>query len=120
MNIRWMPQVMDLQELIRAHPMLQDVECGVAVPPGWVDLVHDLITKLEGIPGVVVTQVKSKFGTLRVYTKFDSADDAAVKRLVSDAEFRSSHTCEVCGAAGATIRTTYGGWHTTRCPEHNP
>jgi hypothetical protein len=40
MHITTRQPAMSLHELIQKHPLLQDVECGVALPPGWVEIVH--------------------------------------------------------------------------------
>ena len=59
------------------------------------------------------TQIKEKFGTLRMY--YDGGD-AVTRAVTTFAEIMSSRTCEVCGNKGETITT---GWHRTLCPEHN-
>lgn len=59
------------------------------------------------------TQIKEKFGTLRMY--YDGGDDVT-RAVTTFAEIMSSRTCEVCGDKGETIRT---GWHRTLCSEHN-
>ena len=106
---------MTLEEVIQAHKILQNVECGVDIPPGWVLILHDLATKLEAIPGVVIAQVKEKFGHLRVYHQFGSSDDSLVDRLIAAAEDQAKVTCEVCGKSPAVLNAS--GW-ATRCQEH--
>jgi hypothetical protein len=64
----------------------------------------------EALP--MLTQVKEKFGTLRVYT---CGGDDAVERYVEFAEYFSSRVCEDCGAPGK-LRT--GGWLRTLCDDH--
>lgn len=56
------------------------------------------------------SQVKEKFGGLRVYTTFatDEMDD-----LIREAEKESEVTCELCGDPG--VLRLDGGWYMTRC-----
>jgi len=111
---------MTLDELIQAHPILQNVECGVDVPPGWVALVHDLATKLEAIRGVKIEQLKQKLGGLRCYLVYLGAiHNAEADRLIDEAEDVAGRTCEVCGAEGSTVRSA-AGYLTVRCQEHLP
>lgn len=93
-----------------AHAGLFDFGC----PPGWLDLVWELSTKLEPI-GARAQQVKSKFGSLRFYTEGYSKE---VSALVAKAEDDSCKTCEFCGKPGSR-KTSKGGLVTTRCSEHS-
>lgn len=63
----------------------------------------------EAVPQIQFTQVKEKFGTLRMYT--NSYDDY-IDGVIALAEMMSSVTCEVCGIPG---RQTKGGWVQTLC-----
>lgn len=58
-------------------------------------------------------QIKSKYGSLRLY--YDGGDDY-VAGVTSLAERISKRTCEVCGDSGV-MHTQ--GWWTVRCKEHN-
>lgn len=58
---------------------------------------------------VQFTQVKEKYGTLRVY--YMGGDDY-ITGLVSMAEMMSGRTCETCGVPG---RQTEGNWIWTLC-----
>lgn len=62
----------------------------------------------------IVTQVKEKFGGLRFYVQ-QGTDE--VYKLVSEAEAKSYHICEVCGVGGELI--VVGGIYMTRCDEHS-
>lgn len=72
-----------------------------------------------------VTQVKEKFGGLRVYhsgiaagPKWTDEEDAAYRAFeeaVDQAEGESYKTCEECGAPGVPRR---GGWIKTLCETH--
>ena len=59
-----------------------------------------------------VTQVKEKFGTLRVHL---GSDDPRIHALVEFAEYHSGRVCEQCGAPGS-LRTD--GWMRTLCDKH--
>jgi hypothetical protein len=58
-----------------------------------------------------VTQVKEKFGSLRIYCHTDEASFDLIEEL----EKESLVTCEFCGEAGTT--KVYGGWYKTLCPK---
>ncbi len=63
----------------------------------------------EAVPQIQFSQIKEKFGTLRMYT--DGFDDY-IDGVTSMAESMSACTCEVCGIPG---RQTKGGWVRTLC-----
>jgi len=56
-------------------------------------------------------QVKEKYGTLRFYL---SHETDKMERLISEAESKTSTTCESCGSEGE-VRND--GWVATRCDE---
>lgn len=103
-------------ELIAAHPILQNVVCGVYVPQGWIPIVAEAAQAMAGIQGVVVEQVKQKFGGLRIYTKGGSVDDAAVKDIVLRAVSSAEKTCEACGSTDdAKLHKSSRGWVRNLC-----
>lgn len=63
----------------------------------------------EAVPQVQFTQIKEKFGTLRMYT---THIDDYIDGVISMADSMSCCTCEVCGVPGGR---TKGGWITTLC-----
>jgi hypothetical protein len=82
------------------------IECG----KGWFNILDQLFAKLEQLPQVpIITQVKEKFGTLRVYVC--NTSDAA-ERCIEEAERQSEVTCEVCGAPG---KLNESGWISCLC-----
>ena len=107
----------------RAKPLTESLmafgfECG----NGWFQIIWDLsaaIEKLaveeghadEGWPEVV--QVKEKFGTLSFYVHGAVTDE--MWNCIQEANCKSAHTCEVCGAPGKLYTS---GWLYTACPEH--
>ena len=115
------------QELIKKHPklfkqkdlpMTQTAMCwGIECGPGWYSIIDELCTGLQnltdkqGHPQVEFTQVKEKFGSLRVYT--DGAS-AAQFELIDRAEELSMETCERCGRLG---KLREGSWVVTLCDD---
>lgn len=89
------------------------LECG----DGWYDLIYDACLKLEEAlksrpdVEVVFTQIKEKFGLLRLYEYGCPLD---LRDILDDAERASATVCERCGAPGALGAT--GRWLSTRCP----
>ena len=60
-----------------------------------------------------ILQVKEKFGTLDIIV---SRSDDELDRLIKDAAWKSSNTCEICGEEGKL--RSIGGWYQTRCDKH--
>jgi hypothetical protein len=81
---------------------------------GWEPLIRALSEKLEPL-GVVATQVKEKFGTLRYYADVpETCDYNATYMLIDESERASASICEQCGQPG-TLRK--GNWWRTACDE---
>jgi hypothetical protein len=113
------------EELYKTYPELFE-RCSIDIGDGWENIMRSLCTMMtedrhiitahngadaDGTP--TFTQIKEKFGALRIYaTKVSIAQDA----YISFAEEMSRYVCEVCGNPGK-IRT--GGWIQTRCDEHS-
>lgn len=93
--------------------MAWGIECGT----GWLKLVRDTCTKLQAqidakiLPQVEFTQVKEKFGTLRIYCNIY---DEKVEAIVSKAENFSSKICEKCGTT-ENVTQNENGWISTLC-----
>jgi len=98
---------------------------GISVGDGWRHIIKGLCVMMTEDSHVVrssadeeisdtvsFTQIKEKFGTLRIYTLNASE---AQHSFVSFAEEMSRHVCEECGKPGK-IRS--GGWIRTLCDEH--
>lgn len=82
-------------------------ECG----DGWFELINQACQLIaqHAEPGFLWTQIKEKYGTLRLnYTGGDGYTDG----VVDMAEALSAITCEACGAPGK-LRGT--GWLQTLC-----
>lgn len=91
---------------------------GIATGNGWYHLIDGLCAQLqretdqEGMPQVIATQVKEKFGTLRFHTREANERQSAMIALATEL---SSRICNQCGAPGQ-LRTS--GWCATLCDAH--
>lgn len=91
------------------------IECG----DGWYPILEKLCEEIQGgvvknyAPKVKFTQIKEKFGELRIYY---SGCDQYVEKLIDLAVVTSKSTCEQCGAQGASQRTCHG-WIKTFCTD---
>jgi len=105
--------------IINPDPLLQrnlmafGFDCG----PGWWQPICELLDKLQTIEdrdkiGLEITQIKEKFGGLRVYTNIGTDE---IWNLIEEAEARSFTICEFCGKSGK-LRLNHG-WYTTLCDE---
>lgn len=107
------PRLFRQKDLPLTHTaMCWGIDCG----PGWYNLLDNMCKELQyltdekGHPQIEFTQIKEKFGTLRVYTSGESDEQFEVIR---DYEYLSGYTCEECGEMGE-IKGDY--WIVTRCP----
>jgi hypothetical protein len=57
-----------------------------------------------------VTDVKEKYGGLRIYAFTDQASYDLIEELTKE----SVHTCEFCGEHGTSV--SLRGWYKTLCP----
>lgn len=87
--------------------------CHLEIGDGWSDLMITTagwIAEIGPEPGWRFSQIKEKYGTLRLYDAFEAVED-----ICDAAELLSGHMCEKCGAPG---RERSGGWISTLCDEH--
>ena len=92
--------------LDRTSPMIFGCEHG----DGWANLIRAMCSSLSGQEGVTFSQIKEKFGTLRVYRNGPGGDFA--DGVIRMAEDMSRYVCEVCGNPG---KTRGKGWLSTLC-----
>ena len=94
---------------------------GVCVGDGWYNIMEVLCSRIQGyidrkqqknpeFHQVEFTQVKEKFGGLRVYT---NGHDEVVDFLISFATGMAARTCEDCGNPGKN--RSYNGWYIAHC-----
>lgn len=95
-----------------------------SVGKGWHPLINQVFDRIEWdnkmhsgrfLGKMFVTQVKEKFGTLRMYySTHEAADEGFIMGFMSAIEALSAHICEDCGKPG----TTGGrGWIRTLCED---
>lgn len=94
---------------------------GLEVSAGWLPLVYELFACLEDLQqgsgeAVRISQVKQKFGSLRVYLGVGKKIDDDLDLLESLFERLSIKTCDICGAVGSLKSDE--GYFCTRCPNH--
>lgn len=97
-----------------------------AVGPGWMDICRAAVERLEN-EGAMVTQVKEKFGGLRIYWQElnELPEDIGFlgrpKKgdIVSAAELVASWTCMQCGKVKSDVAVRYAlnGWLVGYCQE---
>lgn len=96
--------------------MYWGIQCG----DGWLSLIEKLSEVLAPIDGVEYSQIKEKFGLLRISLDFDDTVSSVVRdqclHAVGMYEMLSCNVCEKCGADG--IRRTDLSWISTLCDTH--
>lgn len=92
-------------------------ECG----DGWFNIIYYMCKEIDShlkhkeIKDYEFTQIKEKFGSLRVY---DLGGDSYIDGVISMAESMSLITCEECGEPGLLHNSTGGHWLKTLCKKH--
>lgn len=96
-----------------------------SVGDGWREIIETMSSRIaEAVAEcqsgeMAITQIKEKFGGLRVCTESRGLPKEVVWKAndaIDLAEARAECTCETCGAAG--MLHEHGGWLTTRCEKH--
>jgi hypothetical protein len=113
------------QGLMQRHASLFARGGALAVGSGWRELIEKAVERIAvvaaGAPGdeITITQIKEKFGGLRIYFNAKRLPDdtlARIREAIDLAEARADCTCETCGAQG---RLYYDdGWYVTCCEVH--
>jgi hypothetical protein len=126
------------EELVKKYPILLET-CWPTIGEGWKDLLDGLLSDLREyvkkeveigkvlvkwgeepdhdnyIVQIRITQIKEKFGSLRVYINSANPD---AQDIIWKAEEKSAEICELCGDCdSAKIRG--GGWLKTLCDQCN-
>ena len=82
---------------------------------GWYDILYTMCTELmtSDLPKEFrFTQIKEKFGTLRVYSMYYTNE---IEEIIDKTEGLSAYTCEICGN-NKDARATKDRWIRTLCP----
>jgi len=122
------------QKLVKKYPkILRDYKgdmmqtCmawGMEHDDGWYKLLDKCMEKLQYFCDlcskngeevqVIANQIKEKYGTLSFYTSVyggDNIQNDIIDNIITEAEIRSGHTCEVTGKDGTLCKR--GGWYRT-------
>ena len=92
---------------------------GCECEDGWFQLIYDFCVKAKG-SGLLFTQIKEKFGGLRLYHDFSNwTPDCTipyedVEKWAEKAEHKSLFVCEICGKNAVLCHR--GSWLKTLCP----
>lgn len=88
-------------------------ECHSFIGVGWLPIVRTMLTSLKAIqPGIVIGQIKQKFGDLRVYLDQYDPDILAVIQI---AEAVCRQTCEACGREPGLLGCNIRNWLSVLC-----
>jgi len=107
-----------LEEKYKQHYIYPEVS------DGWDKIICDLYAELEPYfeHGLILEQIKSKFGGLRVYFTFadyEGVDNGEnyeqVQAIVSKYEKIAKTTCEYCGTTENVITKAVRYWVSTQC-----
>ncbi len=100
----------------KTHTMGRGFSCS----DGWFDIIVRMFEKIkvsnEGLPDdqkAFASQVKEKFGVLRVYMRNGLTE--AVESAIKEAVKESSSTCEKCGDTETACLRTNRSWVKTLC-----
>ena len=97
------------------------------VGPGWAPLIEELYLEMSNYPGIILVQLKEKFGALRIYMggtpdmdaqlTLDATPTKDFYKIIQSIEKKSTTMCETCGNAGKVVNIN--GWLEAVCPEHS-
>jgi predicted nucleic acid-binding Zn ribbon protein len=87
---------------------------------GWNKLIEKVLAEIEeynegkeGDDKIIVTQIKEKFGGLRIYVNFCTL---GIGDIIDEVEDESYKVCEKCGST-VGVTTNQDGWMKTRCED---
>lgn len=102
----------------RLAPSLCYDEFGLEMGEGWYKVVQPILDYVAAYnkdkpyrEQIIIEQIKSKFGTLRVHINHT---DEKVNELIKIAELEADQTCEICGSKH-DIGLVSNGWITVEC-----
>ncbi len=99
------------QELQKRYQhILDDAFERIRCDDGWHDILAYLFAEWERKQLPPITQIKEKFGLLRIY--FTDRLNSTARELACHAEERSASTCEGCGRNDASLRPIPGNLQT--------
>lgn len=109
----------DYRTLLFPHDFSGQAIFGFECNDGWADLIEASLRLVQrraelSALDVTVTQVKEKFGQLRIY---HSGGDEGIDSVFDIAQLASGCICELCGRSGEVI--SLEGWLLARCGKHS-
>jgi hypothetical protein len=108
----WLPiateAVKKIERIHKGH-----LEIPPSVTLAWFDTESDISFK-EWYGASNITQVKEKYGGLRIYVKYNTDE---IDEIIRKAEEQCSHTCEICGTDKDADEVKLRGnkWYSTHC-----
>ncbi len=119
--------VKDFPDLFAQRYMPMSTTCmcwGMEHGDGWEPLVREMCGRISLLLASELgaraefSQIKEKYGTLRVYIDcWCSAKlNEKIEGVIDEIEERSAEVCEVCSATPAKLKAR-GGWYRTLCPQ---
>ena len=116
-------------QLVGRHPTLLSLpngsviaQRGIECSDGWYGLIDKTLSEIEGRRVSVdssppaITQIKEKFGLLRVYTM---PSDEPIRAILDAAEQASATCCEQCGREGKLVATPFSQVRCENCLGRN-
>lgn len=105
--------------LLFSKEFSEDAIFGFECNDGWADVIEATLWLVQrrarvSALDVKVTQVKEKFGQLRIYHR---GGDESIGAAFEIAELVSGCVCEICGMPGGLI--SIDGWLRARCGQHS-
>jgi hypothetical protein len=106
-----------LTTLYDLHPKVfagKPLPAGSDLPLGWFELVDQLFKDVESrlpesvLRGLLVTQIKEKWASLRVYFIVDGDYHDVVEDLIDATSLMSEAVCMRCGAPGGRCSNKFG------------
>jgi hypothetical protein len=96
------------------------IDIDLEINKGWATPVTEMLALLfkeqANTPALHITQIKQKWGYLRVYgDDFSERADA----IIEEAEEKTASTCDVCGAPGEPDKNLRGMTVGVRCAKHS-
>ena len=107
---------MNLEELRQRHG--HRCQLPITIGDGWADIVNDAIdAMIEVDPNVAFSQIKEKFGHLRMMYKSAIEDDRLMS-IADNAGAIAGVTCDVCGTREGVTVVCRDYWVRIRCVPH--
>jgi hypothetical protein len=116
---------MNLNKLLEMHPRVIDHSFFPQIDLGWEHLVEEFIEEIDEAAkqfkdgSVYVTDIKEKFGGMRIYVEYDLPDQEILEfeKIVSKYEHLSLKTCTVCSSEEKQMHKRRGYWDIVICEE---